>query len=212
MQAHRQIAIFVATLFSAYSLDSSAQMKIMSYDTPSYIELQSSEFLVYENETNALVTVVRTGDFRRSASVDYQVTESSATSGVDFKPKGGTLVFAAGESFKIISIPVIHDEEAEENETIQVLLQNAGSNVMITRAEATLIIRDVPPLPRLQIAVVGQKLRLSWSATAGNCVLERSHPATNQWETVMAAPVEEEGLFFVEEPMNEEMFLYRLRS
>jgi uncharacterized delta-60 repeat protein len=89
---------------------------------------QTIEFLaaapsVYENGTNVSVVVTRvpaTGD----ASVDYNTVDGTATAGLDYQSVSGTLDFADGETFKIITIPIIDDLLSEGTETFQVTLSN----------------------------------------------------------------------------------------
>src|SRR2546423_11959889 len=89
---------------------------------------QTIEFLnaapsVYENGTNVSVVVTRvraTG----AATVDFTTADGTATAGQDYQAVSGTLSFSDGETFKIITIPIIDDLLSEGTETFLVTLSN----------------------------------------------------------------------------------------
>jgi predicted extracellular nuclease len=58
-------------------------------------------------------------------TIDYNtVANATATSGTDFLGVSGTLSFAAGETVKTISVPIVGDQVPEANETFTVTLSN----------------------------------------------------------------------------------------
>ena len=60
----------------------------------------------------------------REVSVEYATIEGSATVGEDFIATSGTLVFAPGETSKMIAIPILSDDYLEPDETFSVELKN----------------------------------------------------------------------------------------
>ena len=61
-----------------------------------------------------------------TVTVDYfTVFSGSATPGVDFEPRLGTLTFQPGETSKTISVPIIDDTVNDSGETFWLSLQNA---------------------------------------------------------------------------------------
>ena len=58
--------------------------------------------------------------------VDYETTDGTATSNEDYTPSTGKLIFEPGETVKAISISILHDNTAEEKETIIINLKNAS--------------------------------------------------------------------------------------
>src|SRR4051812_29553838 len=125
---HPSLSILAVLGCAAATLTASAQITAKSYDTPSYIEFSATRFEVAECETNAVVTVVRSGDYRKTAAIDYTTTAGTAESGIDFQPCGGTLVFASGQSVKTITIPILRDGPEATAKTFAVLLQNPAPN------------------------------------------------------------------------------------
>ena len=85
--------IAAAALFSA---SVSAQIRPLSYTTPTYIDFESGELQVTEGMTNIVLTIFRTGEFRVPTSIDYQTVEMDATEGQDYSGTGGTLVLQPG--------------------------------------------------------------------------------------------------------------------
>ncbi|MFV0378755.1 MAG: Calx-beta domain-containing protein, partial [Mangrovibacterium sp.] len=71
------------------------------------------------------------------ASVDYATSNGTAEAGNDYTAASGTLVFAAGESSKTITVSVMGDAIVEADETVSLTLSNAnGTNVVISDATA----------------------------------------------------------------------------
>src|SRR6185295_6795840 len=88
-----------------------------------------------ENIGSVTIGVSRSGDVSVPASVDYSTSDIAqadpcnvsgmASSRCDYATRLGTLQFAAGETMKTISIPIIDDVYAEGNESLTIFLSNA---------------------------------------------------------------------------------------
>ena len=61
-----------------------------------------------------------------AVEVDYETADGTATANEDYTPSTGKLTFEPGETVKAISIPIHHDNKAEEKETIIINLKNAS--------------------------------------------------------------------------------------
>ena len=62
----------------------------------------------------------------KEVSVDWTTADGTATvAGTDYAPGAGTLVFAPGETEKVVVIPVIGDNATEGNETFDVDLSDS---------------------------------------------------------------------------------------
>ena len=57
-------------------------------------------------------------------SVDYATEDDTATAGADYTAMSGTLTFAAGETAKTVSVPVLDDAIDEGKETMRLKLSN----------------------------------------------------------------------------------------
>jgi hypothetical protein len=118
------------------------------------IEVSSVSVSVIESAGRAQVTVTRTGDHTPAVSVDYATSDSAgltpcstvtgvASSRCDYATTVGTLRFAAGETSKIISIPLVDDVWAEGNETFRLALSNpTGGATLGSNSSSTITITD----------------------------------------------------------------------
>jgi hypothetical protein len=109
---------------------------------------------VSENVGSLQVHVTRTGDTTGISTVDYATSDTagnspcSANTGAasarcDYIQTLGTLTFAAGETDKVIQIPIIDDAFTEGSETFTLTLSNVTGATLGT-STATLTINDGP--------------------------------------------------------------------
>ncbi|HEX5709115.1 MAG TPA: Calx-beta domain-containing protein [Pyrinomonadaceae bacterium] len=123
-------------------------------------EFNSSAYGVVESAGSRTITVRRTGDVTRAATVDYATddgataatfTPCNATSGraldrCDFAQVSGRLSFAAGETQKTFKVLISDDEYVEGAETLALRLSNpGGSSALGTLSTVTLTITDDVP-------------------------------------------------------------------
>ncbi len=110
---------------------------------PGFLGFQTNEFFVNETAGFATINVVRANSRRGVVSVDFSVSNGSATAGLDYTTNSGTLTFADGEDLKSFLIPIINDVEGEGNETVRLSLTNLqGTNTTLTLPTANLNIVD----------------------------------------------------------------------
>ncbi len=104
-----------------------------------------------------------TADFRVSmgraaagtVTVDYATEDGTATAGTDYTATSGTLTFAAGETSKTVSVPVIDDAVDEGRETFTLRLSNArGARLFDDVGKG--IIKNADPLPKAWLARFGR--------------------------------------------------------
>lgn len=91
---------------------------------PGSFEFLSAFFTVYENETNAVITVRRNGGTTGTASVDYATIPDTATPDVDYRNVMGSLTFPEGETMLTFEVPIINDREIEPPENVMIVLAN----------------------------------------------------------------------------------------
>ena len=93
------------------------------------------EVLISISDATATEGVDETADFvvtlnrswSRTITVKYiTLFTESATPGVDYENRNGTLTFRPGETSKIISVPIIDDTENDSGETFELLLYDAN--------------------------------------------------------------------------------------
>ena len=111
-------------------------------------------------------------------SVDYATEDGTAAAGADYTATSGTLVFAAGETAKTVSVPVLDDAVDEGKEVMRLLLSNPqGAFLRGVHTKARGIITNDDPLQRMWLARFGRAAaghvaeaiegRLSGAAAAG---------------------------------------------
>jgi hypothetical protein len=119
---------------------------------PPSVQLTSSTFSIGEAGTTLNVGVSRTGDTSEASTVEYTTSDTAgahdcnllnnlASSRCDYLTTLGKLTFAAGETSKTVSIPIIDDVYAEGGETFTITLSNVTGATLGT-ATATLTITD----------------------------------------------------------------------
>ncbi len=85
---------------------------------------------VQEDSTPLTLTVWRGNDVDLPAfTVDYAMSDGTATAGLDYTATSGTLNFAAGQAYQTISIPILKDGVPEQPETFVVFLRNPSAGV-----------------------------------------------------------------------------------
>lgn len=193
-------------------LIASGGISTSSYDTPSYLEIQNA--IISQDGSNAIVTVMRSGDFRNIASVDYATHDGTAVAGEDYTPVGGRLVFQGGEGIKTISIAILAGTLSVSDEMFQVVLSNPGTSAIITRDTATVTIKDTPPAPpRILVRPNGNGgIILSWPAARTDCVLEKADNTIGSvWTAVGTAPLIVGDQCTYTELASESKYFFRLR-
>lgn len=107
------------------------------------VQFSVAVYRVLENETNAVISVVRGGDVTTSFAVTYGTQDGTAVAGKDYSEAKGTLVFAAGETVKTFNVPIIDNLLAEGDKTVGLYLTNIPPGFSLSaRLTATLIIED----------------------------------------------------------------------
>jgi uncharacterized delta-60 repeat protein len=93
------------------------------------VEFDFPRLSVSEGEETLEVSVIRRGQSDAEFTVDYFVLGGTATVGEDYEAVTGTLSFGVLETVKMITIPIISDAVAEDNETIELAIRNASNGV-----------------------------------------------------------------------------------
>ena len=117
------------------------------------IAFSAATYNFNEDAQHAVITVNRTGDLSQTASVDYSSSDASgltpcsdanglASERCDYATVAGKLNFAAGESSKIIFIPLVDDSYVEGPESFTLTLKNALGAPLGTQSSATVTILD----------------------------------------------------------------------
>ncbi|MBV8189150.1 MAG: cellulose binding domain-containing protein, partial [Alphaproteobacteria bacterium] len=113
-------------------------------------------------------------------SVHFATANGTATAGSDYGAVSGTLTFAAGETSKTITVPVMGETTAKPDETFSVAL-SAASGATIAHGTATGTIHDtlVPPAGT---ASINYAITSNWgSGFNGAMTVSAGSSALNGW-------------------------------
>src|SRR5262249_17482611 len=77
------------------------------------LQFRAASYSASETQGTATITVTRTGGSDGAVSVNYATSDGTARAGSDYTAATGTLNFAAGETSKTFTIPVLDDSEVE---------------------------------------------------------------------------------------------------
>ena len=88
-----------------------------------------------------------------AVTVNYASANGSATAGQDYQAISGTLTFAAGETSKVIRVPVTGDTAVEAAETLTLNLTSpSGATLADGVATGTIVNDDVAPPPVVSVS------------------------------------------------------------
>ena len=90
-----------------------------------------------------------------TVTVAYATSDGTATAGSDYTAVSGTLTFAAGETEKTVSVPVLEDDHNEGSETLTLRLASP-SGATIDDGEATGTITNSDAIPEAWLARFGR--------------------------------------------------------
>jgi hypothetical protein len=106
------------------------------------IAWEKSEFIADENAKSLSLTVQLDIAGYTDISLDYTITEVSATQGEDYTLSNGSLLIPAGQLSISINILIADDDVVEPNESINISLENITNGVQGEIHQTAVIIRD----------------------------------------------------------------------
>ena len=142
---------FFVTLSNAVNAniaDGIAQGTIVDDDAPAPT-ISIADATLAEGNTgtlNMVFEVTLSNAAATAVTVDFSTTPGSATAGNDYNVVTGTITFAAGETSKTISVPIVGDAQFESDETFTVTLANSsGPTIADNQAQGTITNDDAMP-------------------------------------------------------------------
>ncbi len=98
-------------------------------------------------------------------TVGYATANGTAVAGADYMAASGTITFAAGETTRTISIPIVGDTTLEANESFTVTLSGAsGATIADGSATATIVNNDSAPPPATDGTSVEYDVTSNWGS------------------------------------------------
>jgi len=109
----------------------------------SSLQFSAATYSVAEDGGSASITVTRTGDATRAATVDYATYDGTASERSNYTAASGTLRFAPGETNKTFNVLVTDNAFTEGNRTVNLILRNPTVGTALgSPISAQLTIRD----------------------------------------------------------------------
>lgn len=110
---------------------------------PGYFQFTAPAYSVSEGAGKATIGVMRWGGAQGEFTINYSTSDGTALAGIDYGAVSGVLTFAEGETFKTFDIPIISDNLAEEDETVNIQMSSMSA-LFGTAPKAVLTIEDAP--------------------------------------------------------------------
>ncbi len=111
-------------------------------DSARFVHFSATDYIVNEGDTNAVITIERSGLLTRGISVIFRTRDGSAVAGADYLYTSNIVKFAAGESNKTVLVPIFDDGLTEGPETVLLDLVFPTNAAVILPGTATLTIAD----------------------------------------------------------------------
>jgi dienelactone hydrolase len=108
------------------------------------VQFESNQYLIQEKDGELEVKVFRGNDVDLGAfTVDYATTNLTAKAAQDYVETSGTLAFAAGETVKTVSVPILYHAQPRGDAKFRLTLNNpSGGRILGTNRIASITILD----------------------------------------------------------------------
>ena len=120
--------------------------QLQSSAEASSVQFNATNYAVNESEGSAVIEVTRIGSSRNAVTVNYVTSDGTASNRTDYVTSSGTLYFAAGESRKEFTVPIVDDLFVEGDESVSLTLSGAAGGAFPgspTTAFLTILSNDV---------------------------------------------------------------------
>ena len=133
-----------------------ALLTITDNDTGGTLQFSAAAYSASETKTPATITVKRSGGSASGVTVDYATSNGTAIGGIDYTESAGTLTFAAGQTSRTFTVPIINDASDDGNRTVLLALFNpTGGAILGANGSATLTITNTDILNVRGLYAVG---------------------------------------------------------
>jgi len=114
---------------------------------PGVLGFSSVTYTVVENQTNAIITVVRTNGSDGVVSVKYRTANGTGTNLVDYRGVTNTLTFLSGVTSQTFTVPLINGVTVKPDVTVKLNLfqVTGGATLGLTNATLTIINDNYTP-------------------------------------------------------------------
>jgi uncharacterized delta-60 repeat protein/uncharacterized repeat protein (TIGR01451 family) len=95
-------------------------------DSSISIGFATNAYYVNEDIGTIYLSATRSGMISNTITVNYNTTNGTATAGLDYTNRSGSITFNPGETNKLIAVPITDDSVVEDTETFSVRLWNTN--------------------------------------------------------------------------------------
>ena len=106
----------------------------------SFSAISIIDYTVNEGAGTATVTVTLSASSANVITVAYTTSDGSTAVGLDYTATSGTITFAAGQTTRTFTIPIINDATIESNETINITLSDPTNASILDGAGVVTIV------------------------------------------------------------------------
>ncbi len=136
---------------NASIIDGDGSLTIENDDVPGTLQFSQAQYSVAESSPSVNVTVVRANGNAGGISVTVRSEAGTALPGTDYTEIERTIQFAPDETSKVVQIPILRDDLDEQDETVNLILENAVGASIGGQSITVLTITDIDDPPSLVI-------------------------------------------------------------
>jgi hypothetical protein len=121
-----------------------ANTAILTLQDQPTVSFTDPAYSAYDTDAGATVTVVLSAAPTQTVTVNYATSDGTATAGTDYTATSGTLTFAAGQTRKTFSVPILHDSSSDGNETVHLTLSSPVNAALAGSSSVVMTLKDAP--------------------------------------------------------------------
>jgi Calx-beta domain/Metallo-peptidase family M12B Reprolysin-like len=106
--------------------------------------LEIASISVWENGGPVTVAIVRTGNTANPLTIQYVTADDTATAGTHYQSVSGSVTFAAGETRKTVTVPIIDNNQYDSTRYRTFQFRLSGANLGTNRIEYITVFNDDP--------------------------------------------------------------------
>src|SRR5204863_6851795 len=111
-------------------------------DAAPTVSLSATSYEVDEDAGTLDIIVGLSTASGQAVTVDFATADDTATDGADYSGASGTVTFAPGDVSETITIPLLDDSLAEDDEALSIELANPVNTSITGTNPATIVIAD----------------------------------------------------------------------
>ena len=131
LESSETVSLSLSSPSAGTTLGSPNRATLTIQDNEAVLAFSAAAYSVKESRGSATITLVRTAFSSSAVSVRFATANGSARAGSDYTTVNRTVSFAAGESSKTVTVPIIKDKLLEGTETIRLTLSSPSAGAVL---------------------------------------------------------------------------------